>query len=650
MKLYFLTILACVVSWSAYAQDADDEYKTYNLEEVVLERRFVDSFTTNYNKHKVDSVRKSANAFEPLGRFLQKNTPVYIKESGYGQLATISVRGTKPEHVAITWEGINLNSLTLGHANANNIPFYLFEDAEVTLGAMSSVAGSDAISGVISLSSDVDKPWQSYTTGDVTQTLGFYEGQGKLDHSFTGFKLKKGGKRIKSYTAMYFNDIKNEYEFENIAKYEAPSEVLENAQVRNFGLLQSFDYKLSDKTMLGLKGLWNHAWHEIQPVMGNNGNADTYEQMLNEYKVLLLRGKHKSEWGSVNASIAYIDDFQDYNKGSIIRTKRFQSDLEYFHSLTEKLDVRFGGNFAHIKPEVHAYEDGLNENRGNVFASLKYLPVRRLDLTFNARQNFTTGVNAPFTPSLSVSYDVFLREFHKVRLTSSVSKGYRVPTFNDRYWGTQGNPNLLPEESVNFEAGIAYNHKVEDRSFDFSTNFFQSSITNMIAWMESQNENGNIDWYPENIGEVSNVGVEIMAKFSKSLGLLKVEATAAYTFNETLDMQQFGNGGSDNPNYKKQLPYTPQHKQNAFLQLYWGEKISFGLEQVYVGERSERDADRMLESYNLVNASFSYTFNLGANFLIAQMRVDNLTDKFYQDQKYYAMPGRKLLLNIIYKY
>jgi len=86
----------------------------------------------------IDSVRLSSVSGESLADMLTKQLPIYVRQDA-GGLATIRFRGTSPDHTAIMFSGININSLTLGHSNISNIPMFLFDDVKVQYGSSSSL-------------------------------------------------------------------------------------------------------------------------------------------------------------------------------------------------------------------------------------------------------------------------------------------------------------------------------------------------------------------------------------------------------------------------------------------------------------------------------------------------------------------------------
>src|SRR5258708_1949411 len=87
-----------------------------------------------------------------LNKALTEETAAYFKSYGNNQLSTISFRGTSASHTAVLWNGININSPTLGQTDFALLPVFLMEDIAVQYGTASSQYGTDALGGSIILS------------------------------------------------------------------------------------------------------------------------------------------------------------------------------------------------------------------------------------------------------------------------------------------------------------------------------------------------------------------------------------------------------------------------------------------------------------------------------------------------------------------
>src|SRR5213075_2539798 len=92
---------------------------------------------------------------------------------------------------------------------------------------------------------------------------------------------------------------------------------------------------------------------------------------------------------------------------------------------------------------------------------------KRISVAANLRQPVVSGFSAPFLPYLGTEYVILKNVNHDLKIRGSVSKNYRVPTLNDRYWQNAGDKNLLPETSHATELGWA----LRNRFFEISNSW-----------------------------------------------------------------------------------------------------------------------------------------------------------------------------------
>ena len=92
---------------------------------------------------------------------------------------------------------------------------------------------------------------------------------------------------------------------------------------------------------------------------------------------------------------------------------------------------------------------------------------------------------------------------NKTRLSGSISRNYRYPTLNDRYWVPGGNPGLRPEQSLSGEFSILrWLPWTENGILEYSLGGYWNEVDDWILWLPG---NGNI-WSPENVQHVQARG------------------------------------------------------------------------------------------------------------------------------------------------
>ena len=90
-----------------------------------------------------------------------------VQSGGYGQTASIFLRGGNSNQTLILRDGVRLNSATSGTASLPFIDTTDIKQIEVLKGPASVLYGSDAISGVVQLISKTPEKNSAFVTGEV---------------------------------------------------------------------------------------------------------------------------------------------------------------------------------------------------------------------------------------------------------------------------------------------------------------------------------------------------------------------------------------------------------------------------------------------------------------------------------------------------
>lgn len=594
-----------------------------------------DQFLVGGKIETLDSAILNAVSGENLTELLTRYSPIYIKQNA-GGLATIRFRGTSPDHTAILFNGININSLTLGHSNISGIPVFLFDEIKIQYGSASSLYGTDAIGGSIHLG---NKPvWgRGYN-------LGFQQDFASFGSFFSGLKLGYSNTNISYSIKLFHQKKKNDFPFLNTAvrdfeKDEFVTDTQKNAAISNYGVLQELYLKGSDKMFYYLKFWYEDNWHQVQPNMSANYYGGSFAEIQNRHLRFISGFNYSSGSHELTTDFGYVRDYQlvDKNHEQIISTNSFIANLNYFNTKFLKGDFNTGLNFTHIRPDVHAYKEDLKENRLDVFASYKKELVPRLTMALNLRESIVSDYNSQFAPSLGFDYLLINSENRILNFKLSASGSYKIPTFNDRYWYPNGNPDILPEQGVNYEFNTNYKIIRNKNSYRFGLTGFLMEVDNWIQWV-------NLDiWRPRNIKKVRNKGIEFSFDNTIQMAGYRLNSGVNYSLTKAVEVKSYED---QSPSAGKQLIYTPVHLGNAFITLDYL-KWHLSTTASYTGERYS-ESYKTLDGYFLWNASLGKSFHLKKHIISMNFKVDNLLNKAYQNWELYAMPGRNYGISIKY--
>src|SRR5438128_2275172 len=209
--------------------------------------------------------------------------------------------------------------------------------------------------------------------------------------------------------------------------------------------------------------------------------------------------------------------------------------------------------------------------------------------------------------------------------------GFRAPTFNDLFFPDFGNPDLQPERSMSWDAGV--DQKLWQGRIRLGLTYFHNDFTNLITCCVSipTAPFGG----PVNVGAARSVGVE----FTSEADILpNLVGYVNYTFTDTKNLVT-----------GRWLPREPQHRWNIgltwepirrlslFTQVYvvtqqwetFGEVYNSGYTRVDMG-----GTYRVLEKYNWVQ---------GLDLIV---RVQNLLNEGYAEVRGFPALGTNVLVGL----
>ena len=602
-----------------------------NIDEVEVRAKRIDKSSktnayTGSNATMADTALLATLQAAPLSEYLNQHSAIFVKESGKGMLSTVSMRGTAASQTAVCWNGIAINSLTMGQTDFSQIPIFFFDHAEIAPGGESSLYGNGAIGGSIDLrNSALDS---CRFGGTAMQSVGSY------GHRFSGLKLRGANAKFWEKTALFFDRAKNDFHF-NIKDYSGTQQQLQhNAAYHSYGLLQELGWHINKRQQLALY-VWHTAYdRDIQPAIQNNKNPDKYEDISDRNTRILLHYLNRN-WLTFSSKSAYINDHQTY-KGDIIATHNLLTNCEGEHewtnsSQTASLQLKIGGQAQYIVPEVYAYNSNIDEWRNDLFAVASAQFGKHILLNAGIRQQWVSREEAPLSPSGGAK--VYLVNIPQLQLSAkgNISRNYRVPTLNDRYWGNLDNKYLKAEDATNYDGGAECSFRHNNLTICLTGNRFHNDVDNWILWMPR----GNV-WKPINVDKVEVNGTELTLRADWKRHSLQ----AAYTNSHTEVIEGFS---EMRPFKGRQIALLPE---SAFSTSYTGKWKSWKLvfSGNYTGERSTSDVFDVMQSYWLWNTALGHSFNLCDHTkLHLQFGINNIFDTDYQTVPYKAMPGRNFM-------
>ncbi|MFV0364925.1 MAG: TonB-dependent receptor [Mangrovibacterium sp.] len=635
MRYFFICVFLFASLWSKNAISQNVSLSdTIQVEEI--------QSIAPYKKYqagaKIESISKEQleiSQSEGLDKLLSRFSPIYVKSDG-GGLSSIRLRGTAPDHTTVNFGGINVNSLTLGYTNASNIPMYLFDGVDLQYGSSAAVNGSGAIGGAIHLG--LNSGWTEGARANVRIS------EGSFGEQLYGTKIFVGNGKFESVTRAYYYSLKNNFPFE----YESKEYKQQNARLEHYGLLQELNYKFSEQAWWKTAVWLQSNYHENKIKMA--ANTSDYEGTDNtDDKSIRIWSEYENRRGEIDFKLGagYVKDKQipSENLAQIISTNRWIAEAEASQDFNTNFGYKVGVKYKYINPDVYSYSDEVidYEQRADLYGMLFYSAWNKLKLTLNMRQQFVTNFNAPFTPTLGAEYRLLTTDHSLIKLLGNVAHSYRVPTFNDRFWGNQGNPDLKPEEGMNYELGVNYAYCSKRFTSEVSINAFYMDVDGWIEWRP-----GSSGFYvAENRTNVVSKGLEFQLRNTLQVSNWDLSLFANYSLNptEVIDDEIASRIG-------KPLLYSPKHNGNAYFSAKHRQWLFF-LSGTYTGERwvdysgsAQTPDGNRLEAFMLFDTGLSRDISLQKQRFNLALGCNNLFNKDYTNQVGYAMPGRSFRLTL----
>lgn len=183
----------------------------------------------------------------------------------------------------------------------------------------------------------------------------------------------------------------------------------------------------------------------------------------------------------------------------------WQGTLRRHDSLSDNSTLSYGAEGQ--GDSIHSNNLGGHARNGEaIYANVDFRALRQFSLSAGAREELFSGGTSVFSPT--VAGGMWLRR--GIKLRTSVSRGFRLPTYTDLYYSdptTIGNPSLKPESAWSFEAGADWN---PSGRISAGMTFFQRWDSNVIDYVQFS---PGQPYQATNIQRLHFTGVEGDAKF-----------------------------------------------------------------------------------------------------------------------------------------
>lgn len=556
------------------------------------------------------------NQARTVAEVLQDAPGVSVASNGgLGKKTSVFIRGAASKNTLVIIDGVEVNDLSdidggydFAHLMADNI-----ERIEVLRGSQSALWGSDAMGGVINIITKKGKdgfhPMAAIEVGENNyhkENVNISGAQGNSHYSLSASNLKTDG--ISATTADPDDDSYKNQTISLKAGHQFTDVFAMDAILRYSDAEAEYDNIYS---------------------IGNDNYSENRQRQakLNSHLDLLNK-----QWQN-SLSVAFSDsknrDFSSSSSESEGQKIKIDLQSDYYLKAVNDYAQRISFIAEHEKDKYQSLamsqEDKITVS-GLVFG---YAADWQKTVFVNVavRHDFNTKFDDTTTQHINIAAWVS----EGTRLHASHGTGVKNPNLGqlsgvNTNWGYAGNPNLKPEKSNTWDAGVEYNFSDVDAYIDLT--YFDSRYTDMHQW------SGN---YPNSTyinldNKATARGIEFSGKMKMSK---KLRANASYTYMKT----------DDGTAQKNELLRRPKHAASLNSNYKYTEKLSANIGVRYVGKRLDF-GNIDLDDYTVINIGTSYQIQ---ERITISARLENAFDRSYAEVSGYNTDPLTAYLGVSFK-
>ena len=582
---------------------------------------------TGFSQWKSDSLPQ-AGVLSMAERLLWE-MPVALRANAPGTLATVSARGAGPSRTAVLWQGLNLQSPMNGVVDIALLPLWPQDRVEIQYGGQSAAQSTGAMGGAIQL-----------IPGFLTDSSGVKAQIGLTAGSFHRWDahatLGMSSKCLRSSLRASWRQADNDFPYRNTALIGAPESRQVYNAAENFDLQQYNTLKIKDKNTLET-ALWiQRAFREIPPTMTeapsfswqNDRSIRAVATWVNQPNTQ-TRWLHRLAWQEEYIAFNFIGDIDS----SRSQTASFGS--EFWTSPIKQLSIRTNITAWYQRAQADGYADSsqwFQQKRLAAFGQAEYR-WQQVRLSAQLRQEWAEKQGAPFTWTLGGQWDISKRLFLKIHL----SRNFKLPTFNDRFWRHLGNPDLNPETGYSSDAGMHWANK----NWSAELTLFQLLLDDWILWQPGADGL----FRPGNLRQVWSRGLEFSGHWNFNFFKSNWKIKGRYQFVRATNTAVYS--GSTTA-LGKLLPYTPQHTASALLRWEKGPLSATYLHQWTGARFTNADNAGSLPLFHTGNLIFQYALSWAGQQIALNATLENCWNSAYQIIEYRPMPGRSWRFGLLW--
>lgn len=596
-------------SFTAIAQDADQEET--KLDTITVNGSRLDQTQTEIGS----SVSVITNEdLEELGVDFALDAVatapgVTINQNGaFGGSASVRIRGAASGQTLVLIDGIPVGDPT-GTSGGYNFAYLdtdNIERIEVLKGPQSTLWGSDAIGGVVSITTK--KPTEGLT--------------GSAFGEYGSFNTLRGGAAISNANETGdFRIAATGLTTDGISKADEDNGNTEDDAYDSQTIAARGGLNLPNSVRLETSLLWSDAESEYDSYSGSaQGSVADGDEVTN------------SETLSGNITLkaplfdGLLDNLVQFGYSDIERENRTNGVQSYFaegdrvlYRYQGTLNINDANKLAFGAEREETSANDAESSIDSLFALYEFKPVEDLTLTGGVRVDDHDGFGSETTGRVAAAWAAT----DQLLVRASWGQGFKAPsifqsTYICTFCGlTAPNPKLKPETSEAYDIGVEW--RSADQRLMLGATVFDQDTENLIDFSYAAGY--------DNIAFVESQGIELVGAYSVTEWL---NVSANYTFIDAED----GDGN--------ELTRLPENSANVTISLNPEGPFAGSVIVRHNGEEANTNGTD-LDSWTRLDLTGSYDINEKVELY---GRIENLFDEDYQQILGYGTPGTSGSLGI----
>ncbi|MDB5124059.1 MAG: hypothetical protein JWP94_2188 [Mucilaginibacter sp.] len=648
--------LSFASTFSASAQaDSAKKLKEVNIKTRPLPK--IQTITPSQQISAADFDRYSAfNVADAVRGFAGVNIKDY---GGIGGLKTVSVRSLGADHLAVLYDGVQINDaengqIDLGRLNLENvqeITLYNGQPPEICQPARSFASASVLSIKTIHPNLTRAKPYEIL--------LGVKGGSFGLINPYLQWQQRLSNKWSFIINS-YWENANGRYKYKVNGDGSDTSSERSNADLTALQTDGALYWTKSDSNKFNLHVNYYNSDRGL-PGAVIFYNPVSHQRMWN--RDIFLQSGYEHLWRNslhilINAKLSqdythYTDpDFLNNNGGLNEQyTQRefyLSGALAYHLASGWELSYASDASINTLAANLYKYAYPTRLTWLNVLATNFTSGKWRLQgslLNTNINESVKSGNAAPSRKVLSLTLMAAYRPFSNsdLQFRAFYKDIFRNPTFDEQYYFTaNGARGIRPEFARQYDFGVTYK-KAFDNFFEYITltaDGYYNTVTDKIVALPNQNPAISSII---NLGKVDIKGADIGLKSQTRLASdWRSVLSVNYTYQDAIDVTD-----PTSSFYRQQIPYTPKNT----LALNGGfdyKRLGIYYNQVLSSSRyylSNNTPQNFVDGYSVSDVSVIYKLIFNNRDAAISLNLNNLFNTNYVVVRSFPMPGRSFILS-----